>query len=63
MTYLQTKKDFGAELSVTSHLSRIQRSLVAPLRSGIFALAIEVSRFTNISEENRLCEHCDLDKV
>ena len=51
------------ELCVTSRLSRSQRSLVAQLRAGILPLAIEVGRFKNIPEENRLCELCDLGEV
>lgn len=62
-TYMQIKSNFGPELYVTSRLQRSQRSLVAQLRSGILPLAIEVGRFKNIPEENRICEMCELDEV
>ena len=58
-TYMHIKQNFGPELYVTSCLSRNQRSLAAQLRAGIPPLAIEVGRFKNIPEENRLCENCD----
>ena len=62
-TYLQIKHCFGSEPYVTCRLSRNQRSLVAQFRTGILPLAIEVGRFHNILEENRLCEFCDLHEI
>lgn len=41
---------------VTANVSRSQRSLTAQLRTGIHPLTLEVGRFKNIQEENRLCE-------
>lgn len=62
-TYMHIKQNFSPELYVTSRLPRSQRSLVAQLRCGILPLAIEVGRFKNTPEENRLCVLCDLGEV
>lgn len=41
-----------------SHLARCQSSLVVQLRTGTVLLALDVGRFENIQQENRLCELC-----
>ena len=40
-------------------LSRQQRSVLARLRSGTLALAIETGRYRQIPAENRLCKQCE----
>ena len=40
-------------------LSRQQRSVLARLRSGTLALAIETGRYGQIPAENRLCKQCE----
>ena len=62
-TYLQIKHTFGAEPYATCRLARSQRSLMAQLRFGILPLAIEVGRYHNTSEDDRLCEMCDLNEI
>ncbi len=53
---IQIKHNYGVEQYVTADLSRSQRSLIAQLRTGILPLALEVGRFKNIQEDNRLSE-------
>lgn len=48
--YLYTPFDF-----VSFHF-KCQRFLLAQLRTGTLTLALEVGRFTNIKEEDRLCD-------
>ncbi len=57
---IQINHNYGVEQYVTADLSRSQRSLIAQLRTGILPLALEVGRFKNIQEDNRLCELCEL---
>ena len=45
---------------VTANISTSQRFLTAQLRTGILPLTLEVGRFKNVQEENRLCELCEL---
>lgn len=44
------------------HLTYLE-SLVAQLRIGFLPLAVEVGRFENIQEKNRMCELRDLREV
>ena len=62
-TYVQIKHNYETELYVKTNLARNQRSLIAQLRMGILPRALEVGRFKNIPEEQRLCELCDLREV
>ena len=41
-------------------LSRLERSLLAQLRLGIFPLKTETGRFVNLPLENRTCTLCDM---
>lgn len=62
-TYIQIKHNFGPESYVTVNLTRSQRSLIAQLRTGILPLNLEVGRFKNLQEDDRLCEVRDLGEV
>ena len=55
-TYVQIKHNYETELYVKTNLPINQRSLIAQLRMGILPLALEVGRFKNIPEEQRLCD-------
>lgn len=62
-TYIQLKDVFKTEFYVKTNLRRNQRSLIAQLRTGILPLALETGRFTQTSEEDRLCGLCELGEV
>lgn len=62
-TYIQTEHGFVTECSVKANLTRTQTSLITQMRIGILPLALEVSRFKNIPQEQRLTGLCDLGEV
>ena len=61
--YVMFKNEFKCEKYVSFNLPKSQRSLCAQLRGGILPLNIETGRFRGLAEEERICEHCDLEVV
>ena len=45
------------------NLPKSQRSLCAQIRCGILPLHIETGRYRGLTEEDRLCEYCELGEV
>ena len=57
-TYLRFKDTFETEKYVQFSKNRLERSLLAQIRSGTLPLNIELGRFRNIEIENRICTLC-----
>ena len=62
-TYIKFKENFETECYVKFCMNRLQRSLLAQLRSGTLPLNIETGRFRNIDVENRKCTLCNHNEV
>ena len=62
-TYIKFKENFETESYVKFCINRLQRSLLAQLRSGTLPLNIETGRFRNIDVENRKCTLCNHNTV
>jgi hypothetical protein len=62
-TYITFKENFKTENYVEFCKNRLQRSLLAQLRTGTLPLNIEVGRFRNIELENRKCTLCNVNVV
>ncbi|CAG2224647.1 unnamed protein product [Mytilus edulis] len=58
-TYKTFKSEFSTEPYVKRHLSRVQRSALARIRSGTFPLEIEQGRYRNIPPNLRICKLCN----
>jgi len=58
-TYVQFKECFEVENYVKLSHHRLQRSLIAQLRSGTLPLNLEIGRFRNLNIEDRLCSMCN----
>jgi hypothetical protein len=62
-TYILFKENFQVENYVKYSKNRLNRSLIAQLRSGTLPLNIEIGRFRHIELENRTCTLCDLNVI
>ena len=62
-TYTVCKQVYQVEPYVTMHMARAYRAALAKLRCGILPLEIEVGRYHNIPEDQRLCKLCDMQSV
>ena len=58
-TYVTFKKTFEVEPYVLSFMGRRRRSYLAQFRCGILPLQIEVGRWSNKNEEDRVCLVCN----
>ena len=58
-TYIKSKDVYETENYVKHSRNRLERSLLAQLRSGTLPLNIETGRFRNIDIENRICMLCN----
>ena len=58
-TYITFKENYGTEDFARCCHDRLQRSLIAQIRSGTLPLNIEVGRFRNIQLEDRICTLCN----
>ena len=61
-TYKKVKLDTDTEQYVKSNMNRVQRSLIAKLRTGTFPINIELGRHKRTPVHERTCPHCT-DKV
>ena len=62
-TYVTFKDEYCTEDYVKYCTSRFQRSLLAQTRCGILPIRIEIGRFRNEKEEERICQLCDFQKI
>ena len=58
-TYQTFKERDDGNVVVKANLPRYQRSIISRFMCGILPLEIEVGRYTNVKEEDRLCKTCN----
>ena len=59
--YAKIKTEMDTEPFVKCNLTKEKRSLIAQLRSGVLALAIESDRRNGVPRDKRMCNHCKKD--
>jgi hypothetical protein len=62
-TYRTFKRQFATEAYVKAPLPRAKRRAIAKFRSGTAPLRLEIGRYYNEPEEERLCKFCDMGEV
>lgn len=62
-TYKTFKTDFGLENYVSFNLSKLERSHMAQLRSGILPLRIETGQYVGEPPNERLCTLCTQQEI
>ena len=54
---------FGQAVYAEYNLPKSQQSPCAQLRCGILLPRVETGRYRGLSEEERICNHCELNEV
>jgi hypothetical protein len=62
-TYKLIKTEVGQEDFIKTTLSRVARSILFRLRSGVLPLKIETGRFRSVPSDKRICELCNLNEI
>ncbi len=63
-TYRLFKHSFGTSHYLKdTHLTRAQRSAIAKMRCGVAPICLETGRYEGLTEQERICPVCDMDKI
>ena len=57
-TFMKIHDFEQTQIVIKSNLSRIQRSLIVKLKSGVLPIRLETGRYKGLAEELRVCEIC-----
>ena len=62
-TFIRVHDISQTQTIVKRNLSRLQRSLITKLKCGVMPLALEIGRYTDKDEEERVCIICNSNAV